>query len=354
MLFILYGATLEWGWRSREFFQKEGFEVIQKFNYVEDESPVDSSQYRSMSGEFSRWYNDKVYVTKEEYSHCDFRYQLNGVHVGFNQEQILNAVRGVTDGIITLAASSLDFIQQLKTAYGDYITVIYLCASKDAVRADYENPAFTPEERTARLEADQIIRRLYLDYYDMFDQIVPYTGEGSVFNEASVYRMFRSIISKRRQLEHALNAKNYVELPYLGKEPYIFVSYSHNDRERVYPILCSLQTSGYRIWYDDGIPGGENWRRIIALKIEGCTDFILFSSESASQSDDISAELNCRDICNRQRSKETEIRIITVRLDDAYMRLEDEMYLSRRHMLRARDPSFLNKLEAALGSVTKG
>ena len=35
---------------------------------------------------------------------------------------------------------------------------------------------------------------------------------------------------------------------YMGEEPYIFVSYSHKDSERVWPIIARLQADRFRVW----------------------------------------------------------------------------------------------------------
>ena len=72
------------------------------------------------------------------------------------------------------------------------------------------------------------------------------------------------------------------------------MSYSHSDVEKVFPILRKLQLAGYRIWYDEGIYGGENWRKILASKIrdEKCKDFLLFSSENSTKSKHVRAEIN--------------------------------------------------------------
>lgn len=51
------------------------------------------------------------------------------------------------------------------------------------------------------------------------------------------------------------NTEGYVEMQtkfeaYTGKEPYLFVSYSHRDTATVYPILDALYDRKYRLWYD--------------------------------------------------------------------------------------------------------
>ena len=52
--------------------------------------------------------------------------------------------------------------------------------------------------------------------------------------------------------------------PYEGTAPYIFISYSHRDLDRIRPILQGLADRGYRFWYDEGIDPGTEWPESIA------------------------------------------------------------------------------------------
>lgn len=72
-----------------------------------------------------------------------------------------------------------------------------------------------------------------------------------------------------------------MELPkaYQGKEPYIFVSYAHADSEQVLPIVSGLQDRGFRVWYDEGLPPGENWLEHLAERVTYCGAFVPFLSE---------------------------------------------------------------------------
>ena len=67
---------------------------------------------------------------------------------------------------------------------------------------------------------------------------------------------------------------------YMGEEPYIFVSYSHKDSERVWPIIARLQAGRFRFWYDDGINPGTEWDANIASHIKNCSFFLVFISEN--------------------------------------------------------------------------
>lgn len=84
--------------------------------------------------------------------------------------------------------------------------------------------------------------------------------------------------------------------PYKGNEPYVFVSYSHRDGVRVYPIIKQMQDDGFRVWYDDGVDPGTEWDENIADHINRCGFFISFISENYL------ASKNCRDELSYCRS----------------------------------------------------
>ena len=71
---------------------------------------------------------------------------------------------------------------------------------------------------------------------------------------------------------------------YEGEEPYIFVSYSHNDIAKVREILKRVDREKFRFWYDDTMEIGEDFRLELQSKIENCSAFLLFISEHSMQS----------------------------------------------------------------------
>lgn len=81
-------------------------------------------------------------------------------------------------------------------------------------------------------------------------------------------------------------------IPYRGKEEYIFVSYSHKDSDKVWPIIQRMMDDGYRVWYDDGIDPGTEWDENIASHVSGCGYFIAFFSENYLASNNCKDELN--------------------------------------------------------------
>ena len=81
-------------------------------------------------------------------------------------------------------------------------------------------------------------------------------------------------------------------IAYMGDQPYIFVSYSHKDCERVWPIILKLQAEGFRIWYDDGISPGTEWDLNIATHIRKCAFFAAFISRNYLESENCKDELS--------------------------------------------------------------
>ena len=57
---------------------------------------------------------------------------------------------------------------------------------------------------------------------------------------------------------------------YQGDEPYVFVSYSHEDEAVVFKEIRLLQDHGVNVWYDDGIAAGLEWSDALAQAIKGC------------------------------------------------------------------------------------
>lgn len=80
--------------------------------------------------------------------------------------------------------------------------------------------------------------------------------------------------------------------PYKGNDGYIFISYNHADSDIVYDIISELHSRGYRIWHDNGIPGGSNFVDTLADKITDCKVFFSFLSSKYITSDYCKSELH--------------------------------------------------------------
>ncbi len=139
--------------------------------------------------------------------------------------------------------------------------------------------------------------------------------------------------------------------PYEGNKPYIFVSYCHQDRAEVFPVIEQLARDGYRIWYDEGIDPGSEWPEIIAGHLDGCAVCIAFISGKSLESH------NCRREINFALLKRKPF--ISVVIEEAEMSLGMQMQLSAtqsifRYMIGS-DYEFFQKLfEAKFLEQCKG
>lgn len=79
---------------------------------------------------------------------------------------------------------------------------------------------------------------------------------------------------------------------YEGDQPYLFISYSHEDSERVVGLIRKLQGLGVRVWYDYGIPSGSGWAKVIAEHIETCKCFASMLSRDCAVSEHCIEEFN--------------------------------------------------------------
>lgn len=94
---------------------------------------------------------------------------------------------------------------------------------------------------------------------------------------------------------------------YNGNGKYIFISYSHDDEERVFPFIQALQKK-YNVWFDEGIYYGEDYRAEIMDRIKNCSGFLFMVSDKSLASK----------YCRREthQADELDIKYVNVLLDE--------------------------------------
>lgn len=65
---------------------------------------------------------------------------------------------------------------------------------------------------------------------------------------------------------------------------YIFISYSHKDKEYVHKLKDALQNEGFDSWIDDSIDYGDEWVKTIQKQLDGCDAFVLVMSKNSFES----------------------------------------------------------------------
>lgn len=110
---------------------------------------------------------------------------------------------------------------------------------------------------------------------------------------------------------------------YTGKEPYLFVSYSHRDSAEVYPVLDALNERKYRLWYDESCETGNDFRQELRTRIENCEAVLLFVSKASMNSPFCGMEI----IVARENLK----RIYPIYLDNAEVPPAFQILLANTH-----------------------
>lgn len=134
-------------------------------------------------------------------------------------------------------------------------------------------------------------------------------------------------------------------LPYCGSERYIFASYSHRDKDKVFSIIRILQNHGYRVWFDEGIDPGTEWDDNIAEHLGGASYMIAFFSENFFGSQNCSDELHF--------ARELGIAIMPIYLEEVELDAGTEMRFGRLQSLFwysfRRNEDFISKVDEADG-----
>lgn len=131
---------------------------------------------------------------------------------------------------------------------------------------------------------------------------------------------------------------------YKGDDPYIFVSYAHEDAALVYPELTRLRDQGFNIWYDEGISPGSTWRDEVALALTQCSVFLFFVSPRSVVSS------NCMNEVNFSLSRER--RLLAVHLTRTELPVGLELSLSAMQAIVREDHSVEAYGEKLAGSLT--
>ncbi|MBQ4071835.1 MAG: toll/interleukin-1 receptor domain-containing protein [Clostridia bacterium] len=97
------------------------------------------------------------------------------------------------------------------------------------------------------------------------------------------------------------------------KNKFIFLSYSHADKDTVKEDMTALLARGVRVWYDENMHLGDNWLEIAERVIshENCVGVLFYNSPSSLVSDAVQKEQSRA----RERMKNEEFHIWSVHVD---------------------------------------
>lgn len=242
MLLVLYGTTANVGKYSRDYFADKGFRLVTKYSCKSDS--VDTKER----------FGSRTIVSQDDfYKYTDslFRYNHNGVMIGFNKEQIVEAVCNRTNAVLTLSAPNLDFVREIKKVYGDTVLIVYCYIGIKSLRKMIEVlQDVSDDEIEYRLLKEQIVREQYISNCDLFDKTVIFDGDDGEFNFKSLELQYDNLISPYINDNSESDITEFCD---------VFLSCSHADIKIANDIRYELERKGVSVFEDRKIEIGVNW-----------------------------------------------------------------------------------------------
>ena len=80
---------------------------------------------------------------------------------------------------------------------------------------------------------------------------------------------------------------------YQGNKPYIFLSYAHADKELAHQVVDYLHEHNFKVWFDEGIHTGTQWKEVILEKIANpnCSVMVFLATQNSLVSGECKKEL---------------------------------------------------------------
>lgn len=98
---------------------------------------------------------------------------------------------------------------------------------------------------------------------------------------------------------------------------WVFLSYSHADRDAASKLRNDLQRAGCQVWMDPELKAGQNWTREIERALDKASTVVVLVSPTAYQSVNVRAE-----ILRAQRKGKRIVPVIAVKGTDVPLPLE--------------------------------
>ena len=273
MLLIVYGGIAEMGLKSREHLIKSGFHFVEKYNYSS------APQLTTQCGK-RNYVSEQVFL---ENTDSLFRYEVGGIKIGFNRSQISDAVCDKTDCLLTLSTDDVSFLssmREIKRVYADKVRLVYVYIDDTTLNEIVGGlNGISKNEACIRLEIGNEIKSIYLKYRSLFDYVVMYGGERSVFDIQSLYRQYDDIIEQIFQRKKS--TVSYAD---------VFISYERKYKGIGDSIRASLIKKGISVFDENSIEYGDNWLESISCAIQNAKILIPVVTESSFKSEYVKRE----------------------------------------------------------------
>lgn len=278
MLFVLYGAASEMGYKSREYLQSKGLELIDKYAYCEDIPNIESR------------FGKRNYLSKNEFEKKTdslFRYEFANVTIGFDWSQITDAVYSEgnlekKNKLLTLSTSNIEILRKIKDVYQNDVKIIYCYIDTLCLESLFTKlPNISAEEYGVRMAMGRTIKDSYTTNADIFDYTVIYGGESSIFDYDALYKQYDAIL---KIIEHKQN--NIINEKYD-----IFISYCGEQVSFARDLMEALCNSNIKVFNPYTIAVGDAFKEKNEQAILNTRVYVPILSKKSLESQSFLSEL---------------------------------------------------------------
>ena len=175
------------GKSARDFFRSNGVKIVKKYHYC-DSTPGLTTLYEP------RNFVDEITFLRN--TDTLFRYSLGNIQVGFSQDDIIQAVTGNGDYLLTLSTARTDIIRNLKETYRKKVVVIFSYTDDATLREYFGSMEITQAEIELRCAIGKTVKECFRQNSDLFDYTIMYGGENSIFDDENIVSQCRVLYAK--------------------------------------------------------------------------------------------------------------------------------------------------------------
>ncbi len=301
MLFILYGAASEMGYKSREYLQSKGLELIDKYAYCENIPAIESR------------FGKRNYLSKDEFEKKTdslFRYEFANVTIGFDWSQITDAVYSEgnlekKNKLLTLSTSNIEILRKIKDVYPNDVKIIYCYIDTLCLESLFTKlPNISADEYGVRMAMGRTIKDSYTTNADVFDYTVIYGGESSIFDYNALYKQYDAILKVIEYKQNNITNEKYD----------IFISYCGEQVSFARDLMEALCNSNIKVFNPYTIAVGDDFKEKIEQAILNTRVYVPIVSNKSLESQSFLSEL--KTAINSSKNSGTVIYPIAFDYDD--------------------------------------
>ena len=266
MLLVLYGTTLQVGEYSRDFFEKKGFDIIKKYSCNSD--IVDTKDR----------FGSRIIVSESDfYKFTDslFRYDNNGVLIGFNKNQIFDAVCNRTNAVMTISAPNLSFIKKIKKVHGENVLVVYCYIGDKTLKKMIKSFSnLSGEEAKYRFLKEKNVKEQYIKNSNLFDRVVIFDEDDDKFNYNNLGVQYNIILESFKKIDEDSKIEAYD----------VFISYARSDIKIVKNIINKLETKNISVFRGLETELEMDWNTILYKTLLSAKAIVIIITENTVKS----------------------------------------------------------------------